>query len=276
MPVFETTDGQQIAYHDSGERSSLAPIFFLHSFGHNRNMWFAQLNHYRHQGYRVIAPDMPGHGHSTFDASTLSIDGIGETYTQLLDALQVPRVILAGISIGGYIALCMWRKRPEQIAALVLCCTKAEADSEEIRGRRRAQIENLHKNGLANFIETGAPKRLSPDTVAERPWVLDWIKMMNYTVSAEANAATLEAMAAKPDDTTTLATIDVPTLVLAGADDIFIPKDAPVRLREGIPNAVFHEIANAGHVAVLEQPNIVNCHMDDFLRTPPAAAGSST
>ncbi|NIN33957.1 MAG: hypothetical protein GTO60_02105, partial [Gammaproteobacteria bacterium] len=99
----------------------------------------------------------------------------------------------------------MWARKPELISALVMICTKAEADTEEIKGRRRAQIENIQKNGLENFVETGAPKRLSPNTLEQRPWVLDWIKMMNYTVSAEANAATLEAMAIKEDDTDTLA-----------------------------------------------------------------------
>ncbi len=264
MPDIELNNGQRISYHDSGDG---VPILFLHSFGHNKNMWFCQLNHYRQQGYRVIAPDMPGHGDSSFDPAMLTVDQIAQSYGEFLDKLGIDKVILAGISIGGYIALRMWARRREQISALILCSTKAEADSEEIKGRRRAQIESIEKNGLEHFVVTGAPKRLSPKVLAEKPWVLDWVKMMNFTVSAEANAATLRAMAVKEDDTATLATIDVPALVLSGSDDMFIPKDAAGKLNNGIRNSVHHVIDNAGHVAVLEQPEAVNQRIDAFLET---------
>ena len=167
---------------------------------------------------------------------------------------------------GGYIALRMWARRSELISGLVMICTKAEADTDEIKARRRAQIENIHNNGLENFVETGAPKRLAPRTVEERPWVLDWIKMMNYTVSAEANAATLEAMAIKEDETATLASIDVPALILSGSHDIFIPKDCPYNLEKGIRNSVHHVIEDTGHVANLENPTAVNARMDEFLK----------
>ena len=139
-----------------------------------------------------------------------------------------------------------------------MICSKAEADSDEIKERRRTQIKNIHVNGLENFVITGAPKRVAPKIAKERPWVVDWIKMMNFTVSADANAATLEAMAIKEDDTETLQTIDVPTLILSGGDDIFIPKDSPHNLNNGIENSVHHVIQDAGHVASLENPTELN------------------
>ena len=105
------------------------------------------------------------------------------------------------------------------------------------RDRRAAarQIANIQQHGLAEFIRTGAPQSALGGTLDRRPWVLDSITMMNFTVSAEANAATLEAMAVKPDDTATLATIDVPTLITSGSDDIFIPKTAAGVLEAGHP-----------------------------------------
>ena len=148
-----------------------------------------------------------------------------------------------------------------------MCCSKAEADSDEIKERRRAQIENIHKNGLENFVVTGAPKRVSPKTAEQKPWVVDWIKMMNFTVSADANAATLEAMAIKEDDTATLSTIDVPALILSGSHDIFIPKESPHNLKKGIKQSTHHVIQDAGHVASLENPTEVNRYMEDFLKS---------
>jgi pimeloyl-ACP methyl ester carboxylesterase len=258
------SDGTTVSYHDSG---SGTPILFLHSFGHNKNLWYPQLTHFAERGYRVIAPDMPGHGESSFDRDKHTVDLIAQSYVEFLERLDVQKTVVAGISIGGYIALRMWAHGAERMSGLVMICSKAEADSEEIKARRRAQIANIHENGLANFVETGGPKRVSPATLENRPWVVDWIKMMNYTVSAEANAATLEAMAIKEDDTKTLATIDVPALILSGSHDIFIPKDSPFNLEKGIAKATHHVIEDAGHVASLENPTAVNKYLEEFLKT---------
>jgi 3-oxoadipate enol-lactonase len=256
--------GNLISYHDSGRGT---PILFLHSFGHNKNLWYPQLTHFVELGYRVIAPDMPGHGDSSFDPASHTVDQIGRMYGEFLEKLGIDKAIVVGISIGGYIALRMWAHRAEQISGLVMICSKAEADSDEIKQRRRGQIENIHAKGLENFVITGAPKRVAPKTAEHRPWVVDWIKMMNFTVSADANAATLEAMAIKEDDTDTLPTIDVPALILSGSDDIFIPKDSPVNLNNGIANSVHHVIPDAGHVASLENPAAVNQYLEDFFET---------
>ena len=264
MAELTVSGGKTISYHDSGTGTA---ILFLHSFGHNKNLWYPQLTHFLELGYRVVAPDMPGHGESSFDPDTHTVDLIAKSYIEFLEKLELEKVILAGISIGGYIALRMWARRPDLISALVMCCSKADADSDEIKERRRAQIENIHKNGLENFIVTGAPKRVAPQTAEEKPWVVDWIKMMNFTVSAEANAATLEAMAVKEDDTDTLQTIDVPALIMSGSHDIFIPKESPHNLNKGIKNSVHHVIQGAGHVASLENPTEVNKYMEDFLKS---------
>jgi pimeloyl-ACP methyl ester carboxylesterase len=256
------SSGVEIAYYDSGAGT---PIVFLHSFGHNKTLWFPQLTHFLEQGYRVVAPDMPGHGDSPFDPSHHTVDAIAESFIELCDKLGLRRAIVAGISMGGYVALRMWARRPGFIAGLVLSNTKAERDSEEILARRRTQIANLRERGLAAFIETGAPRRLSPKTLEQRPWVLDSIKMMNFTVSADANAATLEAMAAKEDDTATLATIDVPTLITSGSDDAFIPKTSAGLLKDGIRHSRLHVIPDTGHVSNLENPAEYNRVMDEFL-----------
>jgi 3-oxoadipate enol-lactonase len=257
------SNGTTISYHDSGSGS---PILFLHSFGHNKNLWFPQLTHFLENGFRVLAPDMPGHGDSSYDPARHGVDQMAQHYIELLDLLDIRKAILAGISMGGYIALRMWARRPDLIAAMVLSNTKAEKDSDEIVARRRAQIENINRKGLEYFITTGAPRRLSPVTIERRPWVLDTIKLLNLTVPAEVNAATLEAMVQKEDDTKVLPTIDVPVLVTSGSDDTFIPKDSPGNLHRGIKGSRFHEIAGTGHVSSLEAPTEYNRIMQEFLQ----------
>src|SRR5487761_120403 len=263
VAALKLSNGITISYHDSG---SGTPILFLHSFGHNKNLWFPQLTHFLERGFRVLAPDMPGHGESSYDPARHGVDEMAQCYIELLDSLEVRRILLAGISMGGYIALRMWARRPDLIAGMVLSNTKAEKDSDEIVARRRAQIANIQKHGLEHFVTTGAPKRLSPVTLQRRPWVLDTIKMLNYTVPAEVNAATLEAMARKEDDRKVLSTIDVPVLVTSGSDDTFIPRDSPGKLHEGIKGSRFHEIAGTGHVSSLEAPTEYNRVIEEFLQ----------
>ncbi len=264
MAEITLSDGRTISYHDSGSGKTL---LFLHSFGHNKNLWYPQLTHFHAQGYRVIAPDMPGHGNSSFHPESHTVDLIAQSYIEFLEKINVDKAVVAGISIGGYIALRMWARGSQLMSGLVMICSKAEADTDEIKERRRAQIENIEKNGLEAFVELTGPKRVAPKTVEEKPWVVDWIKMMNYTVSAEANAKTLEAMAIKEDDTHTLATIDVPALILSGSDDIFIPKDCPYTMEKGIKNATHHVVEDTGHVASLENPIAVNAYLEEYLKT---------
>ncbi|MGK0297870.1 MAG: 3-oxoadipate enol-lactonase [Gammaproteobacteria bacterium] len=263
MAEITLSDGKTISYHDSGSGKT---ILFLHSFGHNKNLWYPQLTHFRELGYRVIAPDMPGHGNSSFHPESHTVDLMAQSYIEFLNEINVENAVVAGISIGGYIALRMWARNSSVMSGLIMICSKAEADSDEIKERRRAQIENIEKNGLEAFVELTGPKRVAPKTVEEKPWVVDWIKMMNYTVSAEANAKTLEAMAIKEDDTHTLETIDVPALILSGSNDIFIPSDSPYNMEKGIKNAVHHVVEDSGHVASLENPTSVNAHLEEFLK----------
>ncbi len=263
MAELKLSNGVTLSYHDSGTG---VPILFLHSFGHNKNLWFPQLTHFLERGCRVLAPDMPGHGESSYDPAHHEVAQIAQGYVELLDSLHVRKAVVVGISMGGYVALRMWARRPDLIAAMVLSNTKAERDSDEIVARRRAQVANIRKKGLEHFVTDGAPRRLSPVTRDRRPWVLDTIKLLNFTVPAEVNAATLEAMIRKPDDTYVLGSINVPVLVTSGSDDAFIPKEAPHRLHEGIVGSRFHEIADTGHVSSLEASTEYCRVMEEFLR----------
>ncbi len=257
--------GVELAWYDSGAGN---PILFLHSFGHNKTLWFPQLTYFLERGYRVVAPDMPGHGDSSFSDDQHTVDAIARRCIELCEALDLQQVVVVGISMGGYIALRMWARKPGLISAMVLSNTKAEADSAEIVARRRQQIASIREHGLEHFVNTGAPKRLAPSVLEKRPWVLDSIKMMNLTVSAEVNAATLEAMAARQDETPVLATIDVPVLITAGSDDKFIPPDSARKLHEGIRNSQLHVIPETGHVSNLENPTEYNRVLDAFLSNP--------
>lgn len=257
-------DGIEISYYDSGKGS---PLFFLHSFAHTKLMWYPQLSYFANCGYRVIAADYRGYGDSSFDAKQgFTIDKLADDISILANELKLSKATFIGISMGGYVALSLWEKHPELIGRLVLSNTKAEPDTQEIKERRAGQINFLGEHTLREFVESSAPKRLSPKTLQDRPWVLDTIKSMNLTLSPEILIATLQAMIDKRDNTNSLSSIDVPTLVTAGRDDIHIPKTSATVLTEGIKGSKFTYIDGTAHVSNLEDPGQYNHVLDQFLQ----------
>jgi 3-oxoadipate enol-lactonase len=260
--TLKLPDGIDLSYYDSG---SGEPLVFLHSFGHTKAMWAPQLNYFLQQGYRVIAPDMRGYGESGYVAANYSIGTFAEDVARLIRELGLQKPTVTGISMGGYTALGIQRRYPNLLGALVLSNTKAEADSEEIKARRRSQIQVLKEQGVPEFVRTSASRRLSPVTLKERPWVLDYVSMLNLTVSEEVLAATLQAMIDKEDDTTILSAIKIPTLVIYGTDDTFIPKPAAPFMHEKISGSKLVAIEGTGHVSSLENPGRYNAALLDFL-----------
>ena len=88
MAEITLSDGRTISYHDSGSGKTL---LLLHSFGHNKNLWYPQLTHFQALGYRVIAPDMPGHGYSSFHPESHTVDLIAQSYIEFLEKINVEK-----------------------------------------------------------------------------------------------------------------------------------------------------------------------------------------
>jgi 3-oxoadipate enol-lactonase len=230
-------------------------------------MWFPQLAHFHALGFRIVAPDLQGHGESTNDPKNPSIVAMGQDILELLTFLGIQKGVVIGTSLGGSVALKMYRASPQLFSGLVLSNSKAETDTPEIKARRMNQIQYLKDNGLAKFVETNAPRRLSKKTLEQKPWVLDLISLLNLTIAEESIIASLVALAEKSDDTSMLETISVPTLVTTGSDDIHIPKTSSEILTEKIPDSIHVVIDETAHVSNLESSIQYNDVLGNFLRT---------
>lgn len=259
-----SVNGVEISYYDS---SGGFPVVFLHSFGHNKIMWIGQLTHFENEGYRVIAPDFRGHGESGFDRNNHTIETMAGDILNVMKQLQIKQAVIVGISMGGYVALRLWARHPEVIRALVLSNTKAEADTEDVKTRRMAQIKFIKEKGLEEFVNTYAHRRLARKTLETKPWVLDFVKSMNFTMTGESMILTLTAMMQRPDETGTLSTIDVPALLTVGSEDSFIPNSSATVMREKIKGAKMVSIDHTGHVSSLEDPTRYNEILGSFLKS---------
>jgi pimeloyl-ACP methyl ester carboxylesterase len=214
--------------------------------------------------YRVLLPDLPGHGLSPLGDETVSIHTMGLAVLRLLDALSIESAIFCGCSIGGYLLYELWRQAPDRMRALAICSAKPHVDTPEARRTREATIEKIQREGTAPFFDAmldtlvGAPaKERDPDIVYR-------LCAMMERMSDESAIAVQRALAARPDSLRTAATIRVPTAVLAASLD---RGSTPTEMRElanAVPGSTFYLLQEMGHYAPYEQPRLVGALLRRF------------
>jgi len=239
-------------------------ILLIHPFPAHHGVWspVAEMLSTR---YRVILMDVRGLGDSTPAEGPATMERHAEDIRRLLDELKITKTVFAGNSIGGYIFFEFWRRHRERISSVVLIDTKASADSDEARKTRLAAAEDVVKRGTEPFIDAQLPKLLGDSTHRNRPDKVAEAKRMMMKASAAGIAAVQQGMASRPDSNATLASIDVPTLVLCGEEDGLTPTLEMEMMHRSIRGSVFRRIAKAGHYSPFEQPEEVHRLLREFL-----------
>ena len=253
-------DGVEIGYDDIGTG---VPVAFVHGFPHNRTLWAPQVSALVDRA-RCIAPDLRGFGESS-KHGPFSMDQYADDIAMLLRGLGIERAVVAGLSMGGYVAFSLWRRHRALVRGLVLADTRAGADSEETREKRRALLDVARTRGAGAVADGQITGMLGKTTREKRPALIDEVHRMMESASVEGIVGALEAMMARVDSTETLATIDVPTLVVVGSEDVLTPPREAEILHESIRGSRLEVIANAGHVSNLERPAAFNHVLTEFL-----------
>jgi pimeloyl-ACP methyl ester carboxylesterase len=253
-------DGIEIGYDDVGAGM---PVAFVHGFPHNRTLWSPQVSALVDRA-RCIAPDLRGFGESSHHGP-FTIDQYADDVAMLLRSLGVERAVIAGLSMGGYVALALWRRHRSLVRGLVLAHTRAGSDTDEARGKRRALIDVARTRGASAVADGQVTGMLGKTTREKRPAMIDEVHRMLATASVEGIVGALEAMMARVDSTGTLPTIDVPTLVIVGSEDVLIPRSEGDILREAIRGSRLEVIEQAGHVSNMERPAAFNHVLSEFL-----------
>lgn len=249
-----------IAFDDVG---SGLPVVFLHGFLLDRSLWTPQFGaHVDHN--RCIALDLRGFGGST-PAPPYTVEQYADDVIALLDVLGIERAVIVGLSLGGYVAFALWRNHRRRVMGLVLANTRASADSEDTRARRRALIAVAHEGGSRAVADAQINMMVGASTRAKHPALVDGIHHMLERAPVAGIVGALEAMAARPDAVPLLATIDVPTLIIAGDEDAVIPVAEARAMHEAVPGSTFELLAGSGHLSNLERPAAFNHVVAEFL-----------
>ncbi len=239
------------------------PIVLLHPFPANHDFWFPVTNTLTAR-YRLILPDLRGHGDSGAGEGSATMDKHAHDVARVMDDADVGRAPLVGVSIGGYAIFEFWRRFPGRVAALVLCNTKAAADTTEARNARLQSANEVIEKGTEAFFDGMAAKVLSKTTQQSRPDLVRGVFDMMRRMSAEDVAAVQRGMAERPDSVATLKTIKVPTLIITGDEDNLTgPPEAEV-MRQNISGSQMKVVAKAGHYSPWEQPEEVGRILRQF------------
>ncbi len=240
------------------------PIVFIHGFPFEKSMWQPQADVLK-RDYYVVRYDVRGHGASDVGEGQYTVEAFVDDLEALLDHLRIQRAVVAGLSMGGYIALRAIERMPDRIRALVLCDTRSEADSNEGKVRRAQQVKSLKTAGLRAFADQFLTSVLSPKTFERRPDLVERLRAGIEATSPLAVAGTLIALAARTDTTPALFGIKVPTLILVGQQDTLTPPSAANAMKEKIPGAELHVIPEAAHLSNLENTDEFNARLTAFL-----------
>ncbi|MEN9509648.1 MAG: hypothetical protein RLZZ621_2211 [Gemmatimonadota bacterium] len=259
--------GFQIGYEDLGRGR---PVVFLHGFPHDRALWAAQRAALSSQ-VRCITPDGRGFGLSSTHGPH-SVEQYADDVVALLDHLGLARAAVCGLSMGGYVAMALWRRHPSRVEALMLCDTRGGPDSEEGKARRDEQIALVRRQGVGAIVDTLLAGTVGSSTRTRHPEVLAGLRSMMARQSVAGVIGALQALRDRPDSRPSLATITVPTLVLVGDEDVLTPIKEARAIAEALPPAArvrLEIIAGAGHVPCLERPAATTHALSDFLATLP-------
>ena len=242
------------------------PLVFLHGFPLSKAMWQPQLEALAPSA-RVLAPDLPGFGGTQRLAGTPSLEGMADRVAEWLDALSIREpVVLAGLSLGGYVTLAFARRHAARLRGLVLADTKADPDDEAGKAGRGKLIALAKESGPTAVIEQMMPKLLGADTVARGTALPEELRSIARAQSAAGVVDALQAMRCRPDAKPWLGAIAVPTLVVVGEQDRLTPPERSMELSRAIRGAELVRIPGAGHMSNLEQPEVFNGALETFLR----------
>jgi pimeloyl-ACP methyl ester carboxylesterase len=238
-------------------------LLLIHAFPLNARMWEAQLA-LSAGGWRIIAPQLRGFDGGA-DAAVESMDDYAADLIDLLDELHIDDAVIGGLSLGGYVALALFRRAPQYFKGLILSDTRAEADTPEAREGRTKMLALVREHGPAAVADQMIPKLLAAETVNHRQDLVERVRGLVLANDTRAIEGALAAMMTRKDATDLLGSVRCPTLVLVGEHDTLTPPALAERLQQAIPGAARTVIARAGHLPNLEQPDAFNRAVAEFL-----------
>ena len=262
MPFIER-QRQRIFYEESGSGPA---VMLGHSFLCSREMWEYQVPVLA-ESYRVINMDFRGHGQSSTIDHPFTVYDLLDDAVAILDELEIEEATWVGLSSGGFTALRAALTVPERVRAIVVADASAAAEAFYPKFKYRALGLGARLVGMGPFVPAVAPIMFGQSTLKENPSLVEEWTPTLLSMELPSLLMFLEAIVTRDSLLDRLCEIQVPTLVMVGAEDRAQPVPRARQIADGIPGAYLKVIPKAGHLSALENPPVFNRAMLDFLGT---------
>ena len=250
----------RLSFSDAGQGT---PVVLVHGFPLSGAIWSQQEAGLRTH-YRVIVPDLRGHGNSPAPPGIYEMDRLARDVLALLDTLKIEKAVVIGHSMGGYVTLAAYKLAPERFLALGMIASQAGADTEEGRLGRKKLADKVAAEGSKVMVEAMLAKLFAAKSPPQEA-IVEQVRGIILNTPSAGIIGSLQGMAARPDSSPLLATLNVPVLILTGDQDQIIPAEKAEAMASAIKTAKATVVANAGHLPMLERAEATTIAIRNFL-----------
>ncbi|HEX5109352.1 MAG TPA: alpha/beta fold hydrolase [Vicinamibacterales bacterium] len=266
-----TVEGRVVRYAAAGDVRAQQTLLLIHGFPLGVRMWEPQLARLAPlldasgvSRWRLLAPSLPGYDGSD-GMPQPSMHDYAAHVLGFLDQLDVSRAVVAGLSMGGYIAFALLRQAVQRVTGVILADTRSGVDTEQVRAGRHRMIEIVTNGGSKAAADDLIPKLFGPTTKAARPQVMAEVRQMIEAQSPVAIVDSTRAMLTREDAGPLLPTLNLPALVIVGEEDTMTPPEEAERMASALPRATLVRLPRAGHMSNMEAPEAFNDAVRRFL-----------
>jgi len=263
-----------MAFYDSGSRRNYfiefgdgEPVVLLHGISNTGRAWNAQLAPLVQAGYRVIIPDLAGHGASARVTQPLGVPALADDVVALLDHLSLPTVHMVGLSLGGMVAMRVTLKMPQRVRRLVVANSFETTDTDAFRDMARGWSTTFRReDGAVARLEATWPLNVNAAFRASAEGMRTY--QVWHAIAANHDGESLACIAegiAGFDVRDQLATLTMPTLFIAGSVDGVSPPALSHRMAARVPGAQCVELDGAAHISNVDSAEAFNTALLDFL-----------
>lgn len=252
-------DGLQI-YEFEGAGT---PLIFVHAFPLNGKMWKEQWEYFKDK-YQVISYDVRGLGESRSINNQFTMEKYVDDFLSIINLFEFDKVIACGLSMGGYILLRSYLKSPDKFKALILADTKAERDDDNSLINRSNVINNILDGKRNEFIKSFIQKLISKKSY-ENHQIKNFIESIVQENTDEGICGAQLALGTRTNTIDHLKSFNVPSLIMVGEDDELTPLSSSEKMHKLIKGSELKIIKDSGHLSNIENPEVFNAYVDEFL-----------
>jgi len=262
MQYIFTTQFPRLAYRKFGRGPA---VMLLHGFPEDGNLWrniWARLA----QDNTVLIPDMPGSGESTFDGEELSMEVLAESVKMICDNEGLEELVLAGHSMGGYVALAFAERYSKMLKGLSLVHSTAAADTEDKKENRRKSAELIKKGGREPFVRQMIPNLFYEGFRENHAEVVEWQVREALEIEGRSLMAFLGAMRQRPERTKILERALYPIQFIMGKNDNVIPFNKLLQQTHLSNSNFVSAYDDCGHMSMFEKPEMLSADLEAFIK----------